>query len=102
MSEFKYDQRIEVSNNPTFEDCGLPARFQCDLSMSLNVYTGNTRYVVLKNDGSLDSYAYAREVYNNVFISLEGNEYLVTASVYESLVQAEKNYETILNNITGP
>jgi hypothetical protein len=72
MSKFKRDQLIEVSNNPQFSGVRPPVRFQCDLSESDSDYIGGAPFVVILPSGHSGCFCYAREIDEQVLVSIAG------------------------------
>jgi hypothetical protein len=70
MSVFKFDEWIEVSNNPEFSGVGEPVRFQCYLHDSHLKYIGGAPYCVIKPDGTAGFYCFARKIEPKVMILL--------------------------------
>jgi hypothetical protein len=73
MSVFKFDELIEVSNNPEFSGVGEPVRFQCCLHDSEVEYIGGAPYCVIKPDGTAGFYCFARKIAPKVKVWYVGN-----------------------------
>jgi hypothetical protein len=88
MSKFKRDQLIEVSNNPQFSGVGPPVRFQCDLSESNGDYIGGAPFVVILPSGHSGCFCYAREIEEQVLVSICGysGTYYISKSLAEKIM----------------
>tara|TARA_R110000772_G_scaffold73530_1_gene160814 strand:- start:1956 stop:2228 length:273 start_codon:yes stop_codon:yes gene_type:complete len=70
MSEFKFDEEIEVSTSESFERPHW-GKFICDTD-KLTLPNSLDKYLVLSDDGQVIDYPYARKIEPKVMVSISG------------------------------